>query len=175
MTLTNRTPRVTGGSQLRSTTRVEVTVVERAQESQRLVVHVLEVADQCGRIGRHRLHEVRVVAVAGVCDVDRQPEPVGPSLGRPDLFLAVEPGDVIVLDAGQVPDEPGDGVGLAVRPEGQLLGREPVDRGVHGVTNPLEGVLQHISTRHSMTSLTSACRRRPARVGVRLSVDGLGR
>jgi hypothetical protein len=47
---------------------------------------------------------------------------------------------VVVLDAGQVPDQPGDRVGLGVDPEGQLPRFQAVEDPVDDLTDPVEGV-----------------------------------
>jgi hypothetical protein len=69
-------------------------------------------------------HLIGPVPVAGVPGVERQPEPLGPALGGPDLLGLGGVGEVVVLDAGQMPHQPGDRVRLLVEAEGQLLGRE---------------------------------------------------
>ena len=43
--------------------------------------------------------------------VEGQREAVGPALGPHLVDAVVEPGEVVVLDAGEVPQQPGDVVG----------------------------------------------------------------
>ena len=58
---------------------------------------------------------------------------------------------MVILDAGEVPNEPADRVRLAVGTERQLFGGEAVDSGIHRITDPLKGIDQDIRTRHRRT------------------------
>ena len=91
---------------------------------------------------------VGAVAVAGVPGVERQPEPLHPALGGPDLLGPEGVGQVVVLDAGQVPDQPGDRVGLGIDPEGQLPGFQAVEDPVDDLTDPVEGVGEQLGAGH---------------------------
>ncbi len=51
-------------------------------------------------------------------------------LGEPDLVQAEGVGDVVVLDPGEMPDQPGDGVGSRAGPGVQVVGAEALDGGV---------------------------------------------
>jgi hypothetical protein len=55
---------------------------------------------------------------------------------------------VVVPDAGQVPHQPGDRVGLGVDAERQLLKREAVDDLVDHLTDPCQGVDKQLGTYH---------------------------
>ena len=66
------------------------------------------------------------LSVARRAVVERQPEPLGVPLARPHLLGAGDVGDVVVLHAQQVPDQPADGVGVrrrAARPARRRRGR----------------------------------------------------
>ena len=77
--------------------------------------------------------------VAVLVHAERQPEPLGPALGDPDLLGAGDAGDVVVLDAGQVPDQPGDGVGLGVGSPGQVVVAEAGDEVGHLLADAARG------------------------------------
>src|SRR5665213_583289 len=134
---------------------LEPVVGDRGQVGHGGGVDVLEVVEEQVGFDDDQAHLGGIVPVAGVGPIEGKVEPFGPSAVQPALVGAPEVGDVVVLDPGEVPDQPGDGVGLGVRPEGQLLGGESVGRGVHPVPDPLEGVHQKFVAAH----------RRPPRSG----------
>jgi hypothetical protein len=88
------------------------------------------------------------VSVAGVLGLERQPEPLHPAPGGPDLLGLKGVGQMIVLDPGQVPDQPGDRVHLGVQAERQLLGREAVDNPADDLTDPANGIDKQLGTGH---------------------------
>jgi hypothetical protein len=75
----------------------------------------------------------------------RQVEPRGPAANRPLLLDARDLGHVIVLDPGEVPDQPGDRVGLGVEPGGEGLLVKALDRLVHHAVHPLEPVDEQVA------------------------------
>jgi NAD(P)-dependent dehydrogenase (short-subunit alcohol dehydrogenase family) len=80
------------------------------------------------------------VAVPGVAVVSCQPEPISPAVGDVCLRDAGDLRDMVILDPREVPDEPPDGVGVGIRPEGESV---PVDVGEGAVDflfDPLECV-----------------------------------
>lgn len=88
------------------------------------------------------------VPIAGSRLVEREVEPLHPAIGRPDLIGAGDVRDVIILDPGQVPYQPSDGVRVVDDPEGQLIGTEPVNCSVHDAADPVESVNEQVSTCH---------------------------
>ena len=91
------------------------------------MVHGLVVVDQVLEpfATRTRRPPPSRVAVADVVPVERQAELVGPPT-VPGLGAAGEPGDVVVLDPGRVPEQPHDGVAGAARAPVGLLGLQVV-------------------------------------------------
>jgi hypothetical protein len=79
---------------------------------------------------------------------ERQPEPLHPAAGRPDLLCQRNVCDVVILDPGQVPNQPGDRVRAAVDPERQLLRRQPANDVVDGLLDPAERVGEKLSAGH---------------------------
>ena len=122
---------------------VQVGVPEGAQVADGLLVHRVVIAgQQLAGLRADGVHLLEGMPVAVVGRVEGQREPLRPPLAEPDLGPAGHVGDVIVLDPGEMPDQPGDRVALAVGPGGQLLGREPVDALGNDLTNPAEGIGQ---------------------------------
>ena len=99
--LTSRTPKVTGGSQRRSTTRSR-----SSGPSPSSIVFVrastfVQVAEQdVGTFGLRGAHLARAVAVAGVRRVGLESATPGPLPTCPDLLGPDELGDVVVLAPG---------------------------------------------------------------------------
>ena len=85
-------------------------------------------------------------AHAPAVDVGRvgQPEAVDPAVTEPRGLLAGQVRHLVVLLAGQVPDEPGDVVRVGVRPPQQLVDGEPVDDLRHPVADAAEAVEQEV-------------------------------
>ncbi|GAB3895503.1 hypothetical protein GCM10029964_075490 [Kibdelosporangium lantanae] len=69
-----------------------------------------------------------------------------PSPSRPGE--AGDLGDVVVLDPGEVPDEPGDRVGVLVDAERELFRGESVDGLVDYFTHPVECVNKQLRAGH---------------------------
>ena len=74
-------------------------------------------------------HLLGPLVVAGLPVAERQPEPLAPV--RPGLLHPRQPGDVVVLDPGQVPEQPAAGVRLRVGPLGRGLLGQPVGQLLH--------------------------------------------
>src|SRR5690349_20891041 len=100
-TLMRRTPTATGGSQSGSTTR----------------------SRSAGAMARACV----CVPIARVVGVGLESDPSRPTPVLPPLVIAEEAGELGVLDAGDVPHEPGDRVGVAVGLRRELLGVEALD------------------------------------------------
>src|SRR5882757_2055540 len=113
------------------------------------VVHGVVVPGEQGGVGDLHLGDVgRAVAVTDGGRREGQPEALLPALRGPDLVVAGDLGDVVVLYSGEVPDQPGDRVGLAVGALGELVGGQPVDGFVHHFPDPAEGVGEQFSGVH---------------------------
>ena len=78
------------------------------------------VAEQGDRVGGHGHDLLGPVPVPGVGDRQRQPEALRPRRRGPQLLGPGHLCDVVVLDAGQVPDQPRDRVRPVVDTEQQL-------------------------------------------------------
>jgi hypothetical protein len=110
-------------------------------------------------------------------------------LGSPGLLGLGDAGEVVILDAGQVPDQPGDRVGLEVDAEGQLLGREAVDHPVDSPADPAKGIDEQRGAGHRRLLCRKALprerrdrqvdgsarlqRRQPPEIECRMQGDGL--
>ena len=151
ITLTMRTPSVTGGSHDRSTIRSKSEPVDRREVGDGLAVDRVVVADQPIRRRAHGVDLGARVAVAGRAAIERKGELVAPALGRPALLNTGGVGNVVVLDPGQVPDEPRDRVGLAVRPPAEQVGVEALDRAVHRLPHAGERVNEEIRRLHRLS------------------------
>jgi hypothetical protein len=103
--------------------------------------------EQVRGVDAYRRDVLGVVAVTrGRCG-QRQPEPLVPPARGPDLLGVGDAGDVIVLHAGEVPDEPRDGVRV-VDAGAELLRGQPLDDVVHVLANAAEGVGQQVHGVH---------------------------
>ena len=144
-TLTSRTPRVTGGSQRSSTTRSRSSAASAREVADRLLVHGREVRRQQVGVGAHLRHVGAGVAVADVAGVEGQVEAVARSpRAVHTCSSAGDVGDVVVLHPGEVPDQPGDRVGVRAGPVGELVVVEAVDDGGAALDDALEGVGQQL-------------------------------
>ncbi len=83
-----------------------------------------------------------VMTVAVIVDRERTAEAVPPAISRVHLLGARNSGDVIVLDPGQMPEQPADRVGTRVDPLGQLSLVKPVGNVRDGALNSFEGIDQ---------------------------------
>ncbi len=106
---------------------------------------------------------VGVEAVPRLAVVEREAEAPGPAVRRPGLLPAGDLADVVVLDTGEVPHEPGDAVGLRVEAGGERLLVQAVDGGVHGVGDAAVEVEEEVLGVHGPTLRrpTPACTRGP--------------
>ena len=128
---------------------VQVLVGQAGQVAERpLVDGVVIAGKQLSRLDLDRRHLAGPVPVTGRGRQERQPEAVKPAVRQPHLLGARHVRDMIVLDPGQVPDQPGDGVRGAVGPVGQLAGRQAVQALMHLVMNPAEAVGQNVCCFH---------------------------
>ena len=59
---------------------------------------------------------------------------------------------MVVLDAGEMPDQPPDGVGVRGDPMLELLGRQPAERRPQGLLDLVVGVEQEVATAHARTA-----------------------
>jgi hypothetical protein len=115
----------------------KIGIGELAHVPEGLLVDCVVIPDQQGtRVHLHGGHVLGLVSVAGVLGVERQPEPLHPAPGGPDLLDLKGVGQMIVLDPGQMPDQPADRVRRRVEAKRQLLGREAVDNPVDHLADP---------------------------------------
>src|SRR6266545_4796024 len=147
----------------------QVGVAETLEIADRLLVDGVVVAQQQLLGGPHGGDLVGPVPVAGVQRVQRQAEPLDPVLRGPDLLDPRGVGDVVVLDARQVPDQPGDRVGPAVDPQRQLLRRQALDHVVDDLTDPAERVDEQIGAGHWVDSCVGMALDDTVRPGYRRS------
>ena len=148
MTLTSRTPNVTGGSQDSSTTRSRSASLRPPTEVDGLTVDGVVVPNQDSGTHVHGGGLLGILTIPGGQGLEREIEALGPALGHPDLFATGHCGQVIVLDPGQVPDEPGNGIGLVVDPKGQRLDGDAVEDGMDRPANSPEPFQQYPGAIH---------------------------
>jgi hypothetical protein len=94
--------------------------------------------------GPNQSNLVGLMAVADVMVVERQVEPISPTARDPYLFISCNPRDMVILDPGQVPDQPRNGVGLAISPEGQRLCGNAVENVLHLVPDPAKSISEQL-------------------------------
>jgi len=128
----------------------QVGVGDAADQLDRLFVHRVVVAGKHGGAGPDAGDLRGAVPVPDV--VPGQPELCLPL--RPRLCHSERVRHVVVLHAGQVPDQPGDRVGVRVEPHRQLLIGQPGDGGVHFLMHALERVYQQLRTTHKTRTLS---------------------
>ena len=162
-TLINRTPSVTGGSQLGSITRSRSDGVSVPSSLPRAGVDRVEVLQQ-------RLNAVRPdgadlvdrVAVAVIVRVGFQSEPRRPVTVLPQLPVANQPRQLGVLHASDVPDQPRDRIPIPSWLREELLGVETVDNFSDQRRDAAVDVEQqfgHVHGGHSITAQVAAERR----------------
>ena len=141
---------------------VEVRLAQALDVLDRMPVDGFVIPDE--QVGWHpdRSHFRAGVPVAGLGWRERQPEPFGPAFRRPGLLGARHVGDVIVLDPGQVPDQPRDRVPPAVWPERQLVLGQTAHGAQHHAVDPAEHLGQQFADRHAPSSLPQAATVPPA-------------
>ena len=87
--------------------------------------------------------------------VEVEAEAVGPAVSGVGLLGAREVGQVVVLHAGEMPDEPGYGVApfaaSAERSYRELVLTEPVDAARHEVVDAVEQIGQYFRDVHALT------------------------
>ncbi|GGF08860.1 hypothetical protein GCM10007298_00930 [Williamsia phyllosphaerae] len=88
-------------------------------------------------------------AVTGGEVVEREIEAVAPL--RPHLVDVGDTGDVVVLYARRVPDEPRDGVGLGLGAEGRGLGVEVAGQLTDELVDAAEAVDEQLARRDDLT------------------------
>lgn len=96
--------------------------------------------DRCDIVGR--------LSVADRTVVERQREPVAPPIGGPYLLGTGHSSYMVVLHARQMPDQPGDRVGLGVGTERQSMLRDVVEGVVHDTLDAFESVHQYFGVIH---------------------------
>src|SRR6266540_2564862 len=148
---------------------IQVGVGDALDVADRLLVDgVVIVDEQIPGVDVHFGHVLAPVPVPRIPRVERQTETLHPALRGPDLVCLRDIRDVVVLDAGQVPHQPGDRVGVVVESNRQLLRRQPLDRAVHDGTDSAEGVDEELGAGHwsvlSMSESTSQLQRRESLV-----------
>src|SRR5215213_4848348 len=89
-----------------------------------------------------RRYLFRVLAVTGSPLVERQPKPFTPL--RPDLLNLRQVGHLMVLAAGEVPEQPGNRVGFRIRAVGGDFVSQPIGEIDHELSHPPEGVSQNL-------------------------------
>ena len=154
-TLTSLTPRVTGGSNRRSTTSSSSSAERLSDVLGRFFEDCVVVAPEQLGPGVDQGNLVGAVAVADVEDFQLQAEPISPTARDPYLFVSCHPCDVVILDPGQVPDQPGNGVGLAIGPEGQRLGGNAVEDVVHLIPDPAKSIPEQLTWSQFISPLKS--------------------
>src|SRR6266540_5797374 len=133
---------------------IQVGIGDALDVADRLLVDgVVIVDEQIAGVDRHCCDVVGPVRVPGIPQVERQTQALHPALRGPDLVGPGRSRDVIVLDAGQVPHQPRDRVGVVVEPNRQLPRRQPLDRAVHDGADPAEGVDEELSAGHMVSPL----------------------
>ncbi len=131
---------VTGGSQDSSTTRSRSWSRSRPEAALCPLVDGSVVVAEQGSLDADGADVLEAMAVTGGLLVERQLEPLAPPLGRPHLFVVEGAGEMVVLDPREVPDQPGDGVGLRFRAEGEVRDVEAVDHLFDAGGDALESV-----------------------------------
>jgi predicted metal-dependent HD superfamily phosphohydrolase len=117
---------------------LQLTSIERRQVLSRHLVNVGVVSGE--QIRRHSDcgHLRGVVPEAGRALGERQVEAFSPA--SPDLAATCNVADVVVLDPRQMPDQPGDRVGLRIGPEGGDVVGQAVAQLGDGRSNAVEAV-----------------------------------
>ena len=125
----------------------QLRVVHPAQELHGAVVHRLVISDEQlrGDTG-HLRHLVGRVAESGDRGRERQLEALEPAGVGPHLVALRDVGEVIVLHAGEVPDQPADRVRAIVHPGGQVLRSQPADNAAHRTPDASEAVDEQVNT-----------------------------
>lgn len=142
MTLTNRTLSVTGGFQRSSTIRVRsASPTPPTSSAVRAASRRVIAGQKVGR-GCDPTHLFWALPVARLIGGERESEPFGPSFLVPHLWPTERLGQMVVLNAGEVPHQPGDGVGVPAGPPPEHLVVGAVEDVFHLVADPLECIDQ---------------------------------
>ncbi|GAA3127110.1 hypothetical protein GCM10017687_47300 [Streptomyces echinatus] len=121
-----------------------------AQDAEGLFVDGVVVPGQLlGRLDADLRDLGRAVPVAGVVPGQVEAEAFHPVLREPDLVEVEGVGDVVVLHPGEVPDQPGDGVGVGSRPTVQFAGAEAVEGGMDFFLDAAEAVDEDVLGMHT--------------------------
>ena len=120
----------------------EVIVGETTDELGRAGGHGRVVAGQELSRGDDPTGLVRALAVSDLIDAEGEREPFGPSLLAPHLSPVEGLRQMVVLDAAEVPYQPGDRVGLPVGPPSKDLVIGTVEDAFHLVAYPIECIGQ---------------------------------
>ena len=150
MTLTSRTPRVTGGSHASSTTRSRSGSVKERRKAQRGVADGVVISEQCRGVEVDGGHLGGGVPVPVLGLGEGQSASLRPARRHPDLGCAGHAGDMVVLHPGQVPHEPVDRIRLGVETGRQVVDGQAFDGLVHGVADPTAGVGEQFSACHQV-------------------------
>src|SRR5665213_165201 len=128
---------------------IEVRCSQLSDVRNGLRVHCIEVGQQ-QLVGPDPdgAHLVGAVPVTGRVRIERQTEALDPAALDPGLLGAMHSRDVIVLDAGEVPDQPADRVGIRVGTIGQLVCGQPPDCDMHEFADSVERVGEDIASGH---------------------------
>ena len=95
-----------------------------------------------------RVQDAQVADVAGHDQVWTTGGWYVPAARRPDLIVTRDVGNLRILDSGEVPDQPGDGVRVRRHPEAQSLFIDPVEDAVHPVLDAAESVEKNFGGIH---------------------------
>ncbi len=102
----------------------------------------------------HRGDVLGTMAVAGVGGIGLEAAASRPVTARPDLLGVQQLGEVVVLDACGVPDEPADGVGTGFGRLAELVRAEAVQRSAGEGRDPPEEVKQELGGVHTQSVWT---------------------
>ncbi len=122
---------------------------------------VVVAGQQAGGVDPH-LGDLRgAVPVPGVVAGQPEAEALLPLPGQPHLVEPEGVGDMVVLDAGEVPDQPGDGVGAGGGAGVQAVGVQALDGGVDFFLDAAVALDEDVLRKHVSTIAQSVLRRPP--------------
>src|SRR5215213_4336077 len=111
------------------------------QVAQRQLVNISVIVAEEVATHPDRRYVLRALAVAGSPLVKRQPKPLPPL--RPGLLNLRQVGDLMVLAAGEVPEQPGNRVGFRIRAVGGDFVSQPVGEVDYELSHPPECIHQN--------------------------------
>jgi hypothetical protein len=88
------------------------------------------------------------MTVPGVEEIGRHIEPTGPTVGDPGLVLPGYLRHMVVLDSGQVPDEPTNRISGGFRSIHKGIDVESGHRPLYKLSNPTEGINEDVACFH---------------------------